>query len=117
MCLYKARAAPWWKSQLSVRRRDPRETYSNLGVRVPLFEGVELFEAEERTELVHRADAPLASLLHAHDLDDAERSGCTAGTIGACDVFCRVLEDLRKVVIAEGTICLAFESVQDISSQ
>ena len=76
----------------------------------PLLECLKAFEAEELAELVHGADAPSPGLLYTQDLDDAEACGRPAGAVSPCHLLSRVLEDLRKVIVAEGSVRLALET-------
>ena len=97
--------------QLTRRLRD-------LLVGAPLLKVIELLESQELTELVHGACAPRASLLHGHDLDDAQDLGRAAGAVRAGHALGCVLEDSRKIVVHElaiwATVNAASLGVSDI---
>ncbi len=94
---------------LRARRAERKMTHSNLRVRVPFLERVKSFQAKEVPELVHRAHAPLARLHHAEHLDEAQACGRAPCAIRACRLLGGVVEDARKIVVAEPAV-RAFEA-------
>lgn len=81
----------------------------NRRIPVPLLERLELLQAQELPELVHRAHAPAARLLHSHDFDHAEDFRRATGSIRSSAFFCCIVKDLGEAIIGERPIRLTLK--------